>query len=130
MNREAPCRACPSGDPKVYNFEIKCIDGTSNPYLALSAILAAGMIGVKSSTPLKMKACQGTQLHFFSDKDEPHKLSQSVRQSMGITKTLPRTVQDAWKYLRGDKEMVNELGEKFVESYLSVKQVDSSGGKC
>ena len=22
---------------------------------------------------------------------------------MGITKTLPRTVQDAWKYLRGDR---------------------------
>lgn len=65
MNREAPVRACPSGDPKVYNFEIKSIDGTSNPYLALSAILAAGMIGVKSSTPLKIKACQGTKLRFL-----------------------------------------------------------------
>lgn len=130
MNREAPVRACPSGDPKVYNFEIKSIDGTSNPYLALSAILAAGMIGVKSSTPLKIKACQGTKLRFFTDEDEPHKLSQSVRQSMGITKTLPRTVEDAWKHLHEDKEIVKELGEKFVESYLSVKQVNSREGKC
>jgi glutamine synthetase len=130
MSREAPVRACPSGDPKVYNFEIKCIDGTSNPYLALSAILVAGMIGVKSSTPLKMKACQGTNSYFFADEDESNKLAQSVRQSMGITKTLPRTVQDAWKYLHEDKKMVKELGEKFVESYLSVKQVNSNGGQC
>ena len=42
---------------------------------------------------------------------------------MGITKTLPRTVEDAWKYLSEDQEMIQALGEKFVESYLSVKQV-------
>lgn len=58
-NREAPVRACFSGSPRNYNFEIKCVDGTSNPYLALSAILAAGMLGVKNSSPLTMKACQG-----------------------------------------------------------------------
>lgn len=130
MNREAPVRACHSGDPRAYNFEIKCIDGTSNPYLALSAILAAGMIGVKSSTPLKMEACQGTDLYFFTDEDEPNKLAQSVRQSMGITRTLPRTVQDAWRYLHEDKELVQELGENFVKSYLSVKQVNSNGSRC
>jgi glutamine synthetase len=59
-NREAPVRACFSGNPRKHNFEIKCLDGTANPYLALSAILAAGLLGVKSSSPLKMKACQGT----------------------------------------------------------------------
>jgi glutamine synthetase len=59
-NREAPVRACPYGDGREYNFEIKCIDGTANPYLAVAAILAAGMIGVKDSYPLAMKPCQGT----------------------------------------------------------------------
>lgn len=59
-NREAPVRACPYGDGKEYNFEIKCIDGTANPYLALAAILAAGMIGVKNPYTPAMKPCQGT----------------------------------------------------------------------
>ena len=42
---------------------------------------------------------------------------------MGIAKTLPRTVKDAWKFLLEDKEMVKELGEDFVEAYLAVKKV-------
>lgn len=57
MIREAPIRACFSGAPRKYNFEIKAIDGTANPYLALAAILAAGMLGVKISSPLTVKSC-------------------------------------------------------------------------
>ena len=58
-NRETPVRVCFSGDPRTYNFEIKCVDGTSNPYLALASILAGGLLGIKKELPLKMKACQG-----------------------------------------------------------------------
>jgi hypothetical protein len=59
INREAPVRACFTGTPRTYNFEIKCVDGTANPYLALCSILAAGLLGVKGSSLLNMKACQG-----------------------------------------------------------------------
>ena len=59
MIREAPIRACFSDTPRNYNFEIKAIDGTANPYLALAAILAAGMLGVKRSYPLTVKSCIG-----------------------------------------------------------------------
>jgi glutamine synthetase len=45
---------------------------------------------------------------------------------MGITKTLPKNVQDAWKLLEEDKQMVHELGEEFVKRYLSVKQVKAT----
>ena len=55
--------------------------------------------------------------------DEASKMSQSVRQYMGITKTLPRNVQHAWKLLEQDEQMVQELGEEFINSYLSFKQV-------
>ena len=62
-SREAPVRACFSGTPRNYNFEIKAIDGTANPYLALSAILAAGMLGIKASLSLKVKSCIGMTYH-------------------------------------------------------------------
>ena len=67
IRREAPVRACFGGDPRSYNFEIKCVDGTSNPYLALSGILAAGMIGVEKSSPLSLKACSGARMTDRSD---------------------------------------------------------------
>jgi Glutamine synthetase, catalytic domain len=55
-------RACFSGDPRKYNFEVKCLDGTANPYFAVASILAAGMLGVKASSPLKTQACLGISL--------------------------------------------------------------------
>ena len=55
--------------------------------------------------------------------DEPSQLSAETRKEMGIIKQLPRTVEDAWKFLQEDKEMLQEFGEEFVDAYLSVKQV-------
>ncbi|KAJ9552793.1 hypothetical protein OSB04_016838 [Centaurea solstitialis] len=49
-NREAPIRtACPPGVPDgiVSNFEIKAFDGCANPHLALAAIIAAGIDGLR-----------------------------------------------------------------------------------
>jgi len=55
--------------------------------------------------------------------DEASQLSAETRKEMGIIKQLPRTVEDAWKFLQEDKEMLQEFGEEFVDAYLSVKQV-------
>jgi len=55
--------------------------------------------------------------------DEPSQLSAETRKEMGIIKQLPRTAEDAWKFLQEDKEMLQEFGEEFVDAYLSVKQV-------
>jgi glutamine synthetase len=55
--------------------------------------------------------------------DDPGSMSESARTDLGITKPLPKKLPEAWKYLQEDKAMVEILGEKFVESYLSVKKV-------
>ena len=120
-------RACPYGDGGQYHFEIKCIDGTANPYLALSAILSAGMIGVKNSYPLRMKPCQGTPPPYAGLRiDEPGKMSDEARRDVGITQTLPRSVQEALVTLERDPRLVKELGEEFVRKYISVKEVSTS----
>lgn len=56
--------------------------------------------------------------------DEASKLSSEKRKEMGIIKQLPRTVEDAWKFLQEDKEMVKELGDEFVDAFLAVKKVN------
>lgn len=55
--------------------------------------------------------------------DEPSKLTAETRKAMGITKALPRTVHDAWNFLSADEQLINELGNEFVESFLAVKRV-------
>jgi glutamine synthetase len=56
--------------------------------------------------------------------DDASKLSSEKRKEMGIIKQLPRTVEDAWKFLQEDKEMVKELGDEFVDAFLAVKKVN------
>jgi hypothetical protein len=45
-NKEAPLRlCCPAGGPQGTNAEYKAFDGTTNPYIGLSAVVAAGILG-------------------------------------------------------------------------------------
>ena len=55
QNREAPVRLCspPGCDDQVYtNFEVKSVDGTCSPYLALAAIIQAGLDGIRQNREL------------------------------------------------------------------------------
>ncbi|KAJ8582527.1 hypothetical protein M405DRAFT_830495 [Rhizopogon salebrosus TDB-379] len=78
-NRETPVRLCvpptyppttaqtqassaqsavPTADPPSGNhFEVKCVDGTSSPYLAFSGLLGAGLFGIQSRSSLIEKDC-------------------------------------------------------------------------
>ncbi len=45
---------------REYHFELKCVDGTANPYLALSAILTAGFHGgISKKLNLDLKELTG-----------------------------------------------------------------------
>ena len=51
QNREAPIRLVedPALGPEVVsNVELKCLDSTINPYIALTAIAQAGMLGLQN----------------------------------------------------------------------------------
>ncbi len=46
-NREVPLRVCtPShGQVELMNLELKAMDATANPYVAIAAVTVAGMLG-------------------------------------------------------------------------------------
>ena len=103
---------------------MKCLDGIANPYLAVSAILAAGILGIQSSTKLDMKPCQGQFFVLVANLlGESHKLSEIDREEMGITRKFPESVLQALSFLSQDELLRETLGEKFALSYLSVKEV-------
>ncbi len=53
-NREVPLRKA-----DVYRWEVRCLDGCANMYLALVAIMAAGAKGVKDKKEMALKDCTG-----------------------------------------------------------------------
>lgn len=54
QNREAPVRKIEPG-----HWEFKSVDGVANPYFAVAALLAGGLIGLEENLSLTVKECTG-----------------------------------------------------------------------
>ncbi|KAF7327474.1 1,2-dihydroxy-3-keto-5-methylthiopentene dioxygenase [Mycena kentingensis (nom. inval.)] len=91
-NREAPVRLTNAMSPGSRNFEVRFIDGTSNPHLALAGMFAAVLLALKEMKP----------------------------QALGITKRMPLSIVEARESLEQDKALIEVLGSDFVEKYSSV----------
>ncbi|KZT22877.1 glutamine synthetase/guanido kinase [Neolentinus lepideus HHB14362 ss-1] len=119
-NRETPIRLCPSSS---HHFEVKCLDGTANPYVAIAGLLGAGLQGVEKQVGLKVRECSVVA---------PAELSEEERRKVGATVRMPRTIKEARERLAGGEGMtVREvLGEVFVEAYINVnKTLEKSLGE-
>lgn len=114
-NREAPVRLCNATSPASRNFEIKSVDGTANPYLALTALLGAGFAGIKEGNVLEVKDCGGGA----SAAD----MGEDARQALGIKTRMPLSHALAREALVRDETLTNVFGEEFVSGYLSVNEV-------
>ena len=110
QNRETPLRRIEGS-----HFEIKCIDGLANPYLALAAIIAAGTGGVLTKEPLRLKDCP----------NPPSEMTYEEREVFGIKDRLPRGFNEALQCLRQDKEFEVLFGKEAVNTYLTVKEAES-----
>jgi glutamine synthetase len=114
-NREAPVRLCNASSPTSRNFEIKCLDGMANPYLALAAILGVGHAGIRDATPLEMRDCSGSL--------SAAALGEEGRKALGITQRMPLTWEKARDSLRNDPVVRSVLGEDMLNKYLDVNKV-------
>lgn len=111
-NREAAVRV-----PSVYwnqemattNIEIKCVDSTANPYLALAGIIAAGLDGVERN----LKPPEP----IISD---PSGLTDEERESNKINR-LPTSLMEALMELEEDKLLMGMLGSRLADTYAAVK---------
>ncbi|GJY60763.1 protein FluG isoform X1 [Tanacetum coccineum] len=107
-NREAPIRtACPPGVPDgvVSNFEIKAFDGCANPYLALAAIIAAGIDGLRKHLSLADPI-----------DDNPDSLRDKLQR-------LPVSLSESVEALSKDDVLEALLGEKLVVAIKGVRKV-------
>ncbi|MEJ2359685.1 MAG: glutamine synthetase family protein [Deinococcales bacterium] len=110
-NREAAVRL-PTGrfGHGPNHFELKTHDATANPYLAMGAVLAAGLDGLKRGLRLP-EPVQG----------DPGLLSDEERKARGVD-ALPTDLEEALRRLEGDEVLTGAIGADFVRSYVAVKR--------
>ncbi|KAF2459568.1 developmental protein-like protein fluG [Lineolata rhizophorae] len=107
-NRETPLRRVKEG-----RWEVRCLDGMANMYLALGAVIAAGFIGVDHpdySTEMK------------DTPFNPSKMSEQQRSEYGITRRLPASLAEALDRLETDYKFKQLLGGDMVDRYIVMKR--------
>jgi glutamine synthetase len=112
-NREAAVRIVQSSkgkEEKTLHLEFKPIDGTCNPYLALTAILSAGLQGIKN----KVDPGQGLSV-------DPADLTEEEREKMGIF-CLPESLGAAVEALKEDSFFKSVMGEVLYDEYIKLKR--------
>jgi glutamine synthetase len=96
------------------NVELKCADHSGNPYLAMGALIAAGLDGIEK------------QIDPGEPQDvDPGNYSDDERERRGIRR-LPTTLDEALDELEQDAVLTEALGPLLSASYLAVKRSESA----
>jgi glutamine synthetase len=113
-NREAAVRICsPIGTLGSVNLELKPIDSSGNPYLALGAFIYAGLDGIRRSLS------PGEPLL-----TDPAVLSSSERERLCVAR-LPSSLSSALDALSADSYLMSALGPLRSAAYLAVKRSEA-----
>jgi glutamine synthetase len=116
-NREAAVRICSPlrGDAgSSVNLELKPSDSSGNPYLALGAMIYAGLDGIRS------KIDPGEAVNV-----DPALLSESERARLGAHR-LPASLSAALDGLVTDELLMDMLGPLRSTAYLTVKRSEAA----
>jgi glutamine synthetase len=112
-NREAALRFIPgtvTSRSRSANVELKVTDGAANPYLALAAVMQAGLAGVEREATLP----QPTQ-------EDPGVLDTATLVARGIRR-LPETLGEAAEAFAGSKVLRDGLGTVLHDVIAGVRR--------
>jgi glutamine synthetase len=109
-NREAAIRLV-SGSGGA-NAEVKCIDGCSNPYLLVGAVLALGLDGVTRALRLPPEVTV-----------DPATLTDDQRTAVGVTR-LPQTLAESVEEFRRCEVLAEAMGAALFGTVLAVRETE------
>ena len=111
QNREAAVRVCKNKTgTEAGRFELKTVDATSNPYMALGAFIAAGLDGLRRNLVLPEETAV-----------DPGLIPEDQRRAKGID-LLPQNLGQALDALRKDNLLLEAMGEQLAGSYMAVRR--------
>jgi len=93
--------------PDPGRFELRLMDGSSNPYLLQAGVIAAGLEGINNRTD------PGEPLNCNMYKDY---------KNYSHLKKLPDEIEDSIKELEDSKELKEAFGEDVINSYIKLKK--------
>lgn len=90
--------------------ELRCPDPSSNPYLVLACLLAAGLDGIKN----KLTPAKSAEKNIF-------KMTEEERKQEGI-ESLPGSLEEAVKHMEESSLVKETLGEHTFNNYVKAKK--------
>ena len=95
--------------PDAGRFELRLMDGSSNPYLIQAGIIAAGLDGLNNRT----------------DPGEPLSCNMYTEyKNYSHLKKLPDEIEDSINELENSKELKEAFGEDVINSYIKLKKLE------
>ena len=99
----------------MVRLELRSVDPSANPYLAIAAILAAGLDGLKRG----LKPADSVDENIYA-------MTEAERQAKGIH-DLPDTLHNALKSLAQDDVIKAALGDHLYRSFNEAKSLEYEG---
>ncbi len=97
--------------PDPGRFELRLMDGSTNPYLLQAGIMAAGLEGLNK----RMDPGEPLMVNMYTnEKDYPN------------LNKLPDDLEEAIQYLDDSKELKESFGENVIKSYVKLKNQEIS----
>jgi glutamine synthetase len=109
-------RLCPIRRITKAHWEIRCLDGAANMYLAVGALLCAGLGGVLRADELTIK---GRKLLAPTIDDAEMK-------ELNITTRMPTSLKQSLEALQRNEWLRNALGARLVKHYIGNKLQEES----
>jgi glutamine synthetase len=116
-NREAPLRYVLGSEllgADHANVELKVSDASANPYLALGALIAVGVAGLRDGVD------PGEPIQA-----DPGGWSEQDRAARGVAR-LPTTPAEQEEALTGNKRLTAVLGDQLLGAFLAVRRSDAA----
>lgn len=108
----SPLIRVPASRGQSTRVELRSVDPTANPYLALAALLKAGMKGISEAK----SAPNPINKNIYN-------MSQFERDDNQI-QSLPKTLFEALEALKKDETIKDAIGEHIFERFIAAKEAD------
>lgn len=108
----SPLIRIPAARGNSTRIEVRSVDPSANPYLALSAILAAGLKGIED----KIEPPMAVDRNIYA-------MTREERLAEGVN-DLPGSLREALKELKKEPVILEALGEHIAQNFIAEKTVE------
>lgn len=112
LKNRSPLVRIPSSRGLSTRIEVRSVDPSANPYLAMAVMLSAGLDGIERGLE-PPKPAEG---NIFA-------MGEAERQSKGI-KSLPSTLNESLQLLKQDQTILDTLGQHSARNFIDAKEME------